>query len=279
MAREKASGSKKSRTASKNGRSGTRGSTRRGADDRYFMPNLSAAIADEYKKRSRAGAASELPGLPSPEDSTIAYEVVEDGNMAQRADSVPSAAEDGAPRPGPARTRAAAKAAAKQAAEQKAALEVQKAKILKELRSIIGKLDVESLSTILEEAHVALYNMEAERINALADEREKQAAKAAGPASIPEEESPAVRIDRSSSGDSYYIGYRNAYPMFSSREMLAMVRFAFGNEDERDGARAIMRWMGQERVDALNELGGPETDLFVAIVRTMKKSFRDPRSR
>ncbi len=266
MAREKAGSKKKTSTA-------------RGAQDKFFIPNLSAALKDEYRRRKKDNSARELP---PPQDSTVSYEIVSgddeaprDGVSAGSARKTAGAKAAAAPASTPAQKRAAAKQAIKEKAEQ----EAQKAKVLKELRSIIGKLDLESLSTILEEAHVALYNMEAERVNAIAEERERRNAQKAG-IKLPEDrDSPTVRIDRSSTGNSYYIGYRRAYPMFDSREMLGMVRIAFGSGDERDAARAIMRWMGQERVDALNELGGPETDLFVAIVRTIKKSFRDPRER
>jgi hypothetical protein len=217
--------------------------------DKVFMDNLSKAIVDEFHKGS-VGAAPVSPMT----------------REAPKAETKPSAQKAQVPAKGktpPVTKAAAAKAAAAEAAERE--------RLLKELKSLLGKLDVEGLSFLLEQAHIHLYNMEADRINAFREAREEQEG-SVGKAT----QTSRVRVDRSESGASYYIASGQAYPMFTGPEMLALVRLSHGNEDEGDAARALIKWMGRERTDALNELGGADLGLFTELARALKKGFRDP---
>jgi hypothetical protein len=216
--------------------------------DKAFMDNLSKAIKDEYRKA--AGRPTPAEAQPKPEPKTAKAEAKAPASKAR----------------GTAKAKAPAskaKAAAAEAAERE--------RLLKELKALLGKLDVEGLSFLLEQAHIHLYNMEADRINAFREAREEKEGSegGAGPKA-------KIRVDRSESGSSYYIASGSAYPMFTGPEMLALVRLAHGNEDEGDAARALVKWMGRERSDALNELGGGDLGLFTELARALRKGFRAP---
>lgn len=223
---------------------------KRGAEDKVFMKNLSAAVQDEFRKEARAAARAGVMSAP--------------GRLVSPAAPRPAARTRSAEAAKPARSTRAGGTRTSKAAET-----AEKERLLKELRSIIGKLDVEGLSFLLEQAHVHLYNMEVDRINEFRSGREEKEAASSPPA-------PALRIERSESGSSYYIAAGKAYPMFTGPEMLALVRLAHGNEDEGDAARALIKWMGRERSDALNELGGANIAFFTELARALKKGFRDP---
>jgi hypothetical protein len=222
---------------------------KKGPKDKVFMDNLSKAIKDEFHKNSggEAPVASQAKEAPKAEAKPSAQKV--QGSAKGKTPPVTKAA--------------AAKAAAAEAAERE--------RLLKELKPLLGKLDVEGLSFLLEQAHVHLYNMEADRINAFREAQEEQ--EGSGGKAAP---ANRVRVDRSESGSSYYIASGQAYPMFTGPEMLSLVRLAYGNEDESDAARALIKWMNRERSDALNELSGGDVGLFTELARALKKGFRDP---
>lgn len=224
---------------------------KRAPKDKAFMDNLSKAIKDEFHKAAARPAPAEA--RPRPEAAKA-----EAGAPARKAS-------------GPAKPKAATRGKASAAKTGAAAEAAERERLLKELKSLLGSLDVEGLSFLLEQAHVHLYNMEADRINAFREAREEKE----GPAGKMAQTS-RVRVDRSESGSSYYIASGSAYPMFTGPEMLALVRLAHGNEDEGDAARALVKWMGRERSDALNELGGGNLDLFTELARVLRKGFRAP---
>jgi hypothetical protein len=228
--------------------------------DKAFMDNLSKAIKDEYHKASGRPAPAEA--RPTAEPKTVKAEAKTPARKA------PSPAKP----KGATATKASAKATSAASTAAAAATEAaERERLLRELKSLLGKLDVEGLSFLLEQAHVHLYNMEADRINAFREAREEKEGSEGGAAP-----NAKIRVDRSESGSSYYIASGSAYPMFTGPEMLALVRLAHGNEDEGDAARALIKWMGRERGDALNELGGGDLGLFTELARTLRKSFRAP---
>lgn len=222
--------------------------------DKSFMKNLGSAIKEEARKKSRAG-------LP-------AYSLGNgDGASDEAARPARSAPGTSTAKTGAGTTAAPGRGAAK--AARPAGAEEAKAQLLKELKAILGKLDAEGLAFLLEQARVHLYNMEAERLDAIRG-------------SLPDVEtrpgaSPGLRIERSESGSSYYVVLNGAYTMFTTTEMAALVHIAHGNEDDNDAGKGLENWFKRERTDALSELwrpvksGHPLAPLAMVIKKTFKK--------
>jgi len=245
---------------------------KKAAVDKAFVKNLGDAMKEEARRKSRKG----LPAFPlAAQDGAAAGEAeAESGETAGPEDAsgrrAVAAAKEGK-QAGSGGTAKAAKAAS--AAQAKAAEEA-KAQLLKELKAILGKLDAEGLAFLLEQARVHLYNMEADRLDALRDSLAAGASPTARPAAS------ALRIERSESGSSYYVVQNGAYIMFSPPEMAMLARLAHGNVDDYDAAQALSKWLEKERSDALSELWRPVQSghPLAALVAVLRKTFKKPGS-
>jgi len=238
--------------------------------DKAFVKNLGDAMKEEARRKSRKG----LPAFPLAErDGTVTDEAeAESVAAAGRKDSpkrtaVAAAKEEkqASPKGKPKETKAVREAQAKAAEEAKAQL-------LKELKAILGKLDAEGLAFLLEQARVHLYNMEADRLDALRDSMAATSSAAGKPAASP------LRIERSESGSSYYVVQNGAYIMFSPPEMAMLARLAHGNADDYDAAQALAKWLEKERSDALSELWRPVQSghPLAGLVAVLRKTFKKP---
>jgi hypothetical protein len=225
------------------------------AADRVFMKNLSKAVKEEAAKKAQAPKAS------APKASS-------DGEK-KAATAKPAGKKASAPKPKPvggSKTGATPRGSMPSTAKGNA----EKAALAKELRSLLGKLDADGLSFLLEQARVHLYNMEAERLDRL------RAGLGGGGDAAPQQ--PSLRIERSESGSSYYIIRNNAYTMFTSEEMLALVRIGHSYTVDGEAAKALEGWMERERRDALSELyrPNPNEHPFCELARVIRKTFKAP---
>ena len=243
---------------------------KKAAVDKAFVKNLGDAMKEEARRKSRKG----LPAFPlaARDGPAVDDGGEEPGTAAARGDSprrrAAAAAKEekqASPKAKPKATKAAREAQAKAADEAKAQL-------LKDLKAILGKLDAEGLAFLLEQARVHLYNMEADRLDALRDSMAAGASGTGKPAASP------LRIERSESGSSYYVVQNGAYIMFSPPEMAMMARLAHGNADDNDACQALSKWLEKERSDALSELWRPVQSghPLAALVAVLRKTFKKP---
>jgi hypothetical protein len=239
---------------------------KKAAVDKAFVKNLGDAMKEEARKKSRKG----LPAFPlaARDGSVSGGAEAKAGAVARRKDSPKRTAV--AKEKKEAKSRGSAKAARAAGETQAKATDEAKAQLLKELKAILGKLDAEGLAFLLEQARVHLYNMEADRLDALKDSM-AGSAPAAGKAA-------ALRVERSQSGSSYYVVQNGAYIMFSPPEMAMMARLAHGNADDYDAAQALAKWLEKERSDALSELWRPVQSghPLAPLVAVLRKTFKKP---
>lgn len=156
-----------------------------------------------------------------------------------------------------------------------------KAALLKELTSLLKELDEEGLEFLLEQAHVHRYNMEVERLNEAEEHRAVSRSPKKGKVAArgaPPTRSAALKIERSKDGETYHVVSGGRYKMFSSDEMLALVRIAHANPLAVEAGRGLYRWMARERTDALADLGiaSPSDPDLGALADLLKSSFAKP---
>jgi len=142
-------------------------------------------------------------------------------------------------------------------------------KALTELLALLQELDDEGVAFLLEQARVHRYNMEVERLNAIADRA------AEGEPRTPVAERSALRLERSADGSTYHIVSGPAWKMFTAEEIAALVRIARSDDTESERARRTRSWFARERKDVLVDLGldGPSIGLALDIVRLLRKTF------
>ncbi|NLJ45442.1 MAG: hypothetical protein GX430_02645 [Treponema sp.] len=247
-----------------------------GKPDPKFLDRLSKALRDEI---DGAGPSAENTAAararPAPEPAPVA--------PARQPGRASVMEEPASPNSGSPPRRAGTSAAARGPGKSR------KAALLKELKSILEELDEEGLDFLLEQAHIHRYNMEVERLNEAEERREASRSEASagrpgkgpaaggrGPARL-----PSFRIERSRDGQTYHIVSGGRYKMFSAEEMLALVRIAHANPDQKEAGRGLYRWMSRERTDALADLGfaGPSDPGLGALAALIRSSFAAPPKR
>jgi hypothetical protein len=154
------------------------------------------------------------------------------------------------------------KKTAKKALAKNPALEV--------LHAILPELDNEGISFLLEQAKVHRYNMEAERLNALAEKLGPKEPGAAGSA-----KAGALRIERSADGSTYHIVAGGDWKMFTAEEMAALVRISRSGEGEEEISRRLRTWFARERRDVYLDLGldGPSVGMAKDLGKLILATF------
>lgn len=142
--------------------------------------------------------------------------------------------------------------------------------LVKELRSLIPRLDAEGLQFLIEQAQVHLYNMQAAELN-----KAITGATPAG-ASKPAKQSENIRIEGSGSGSSFYMFYHGQSVMFSRDEIIGLVKIASGPGTALEIAERLFNWFDRERADIFALI--PMNDYFDGrlkkIAQVIKKNFK-----
>jgi len=174
--------------------------------------------------------------------------------------------------------KTATKAPAKKAAPVK---KTSASKARAELLALLPELDEEGVAFLLEQARVHRYNMEVDRLNAIADRaaEDDEPDASGGTGRAPVAERSALRLERSKDGSTYHIVCGSVWKMFTAEEIASLVRIARSDDTESERARRVRSWFARERKDVLVDLGldGPSIGLALDIVRLFRKSF-PPRS-
>ena len=159
----------------------------------------------------------------------------------------------------------------KPAAKRRAAA---KSLALEELLALLPELDEEGIVFLLEQAKVHRYNMEAERLNALAEKL-----RPVQPGGAAQAQASVLRIERSADGSTYHIVAGGDWKMFTAEEMAALVRITRCGEGEEEISRRLRAWFARERRDVYLDLGldGPSIGLSKDIGKLILATF-PPRS-
>ncbi|HAE21945.1 MAG TPA: hypothetical protein DCG47_06425 [Spirochaetaceae bacterium] len=156
-----------------------------------------------------------------------------------------------------------------------------------ELSSLLPELDEEGLAFLIEQARVHLYNMKLSELEEAADSIERSSATRAGVAAsgakrkgtggnaAATKKPPLLEIKAASDGSSYHLVYEGKWKLFSSEEMMALVRIARAQAPAPELAARLHRWLKAERSDFFHDLpvGGPSDPLLVSLAALLKKTF------
>jgi hypothetical protein len=166
------------------------------------------------------------------------------------------------------------------AAKKKAGKGGGHAELAAELTSLLPELDEEGLAFLIEQARVHLYNMKLAELEDAAESLERSAKRAGAAAKAGAKPSGArqaakLEIKAASDGSSYHIVYEGKWKLFSSEEMMALVRIARAEAPAPELAARLHRWLKAERSDFFHDLpvGGPSDPLLVALAGLLKKTF------
>jgi len=237
--------------------------------DPAFMKNLEAAIAEEYAKSG--GAAGGSKTRPAATTAAPAKSAPAKVTPAKAAPKAKSAA---APK---------TKAAAALKSGRKGSRSDGREALAEELSSLIPDLDAEGLAFLIEQARVHLYNMRVADLEQAAAEAERASTRAhstgslrsagssrsAGPAGTASDD---FSIQSASDGSAYDLVYQGKWKMFTSDEMLAMVRIVSSKDPVAQLTGRLYRWLLAERSDVIKDiplagLADPKLKKLVAILR------------
>ena len=123
--------------------------------------------------------------------------------------------------------KAAPKAAGKKPAPARAAAR-SKARI--ELLALLPELDEEGIAFLLEQARVHRYNMEVDRLNAIADRaaEDDEPDAPGGSSRAPVAARSALRLERSKDGSTYHIVCGPVWKMFTAEEIASFCSLNYG---------------------------------------------------
>jgi hypothetical protein len=154
---------------------------------------------------------------------------------------------------------------------------VKKNAVLEELLALLPELDDEGIAFLLEQARVHRYNMEADRLNAIAERA--AAADVSPPSRGAATGASALRIERSADGSTYHLVAGGDWKMFTAEEMAAMVRITRSGEGGEETAGRLRAWLARERRDVFLDLGldGPSIGMARDLAALILKTF-PPRS-
>ncbi len=155
-----------------------------------------------------------------------------------------------------------------------------------ELSSLLPELDEEGLAFLIEQARVHLYNMKLAELEAAADSLERSSAARAGASAASAGSKPKkkaggaaraapLEIKAASDGSSYHIVHEGKWKLFSSEEMMALVRIARAQAPIPELAGRLHRWLKAERSDFFQDLPvrGPSDPLLSGLVSLLRKTF------
>lgn len=151
--------------------------------------------------------------------------------------------------------------------------------LAEELVSLVPGLDAEGLAFLIEQARVHLYNMKVQDLEAAAVEAESASARAGkiasakgGPSRSAAAGPDVFTIQAASDGSAYDLVWQGKWKMFTSDEMLAMVRIASNKDPAAQVGGRLYRWFLAERADVLHDipfsgLADPKLKALVALLR------------
>jgi hypothetical protein len=147
-----------------------------------------------------------------------------------------------------------------------------------ELVSLIPELDAEGLAFLIEQARVHLYNMRVVELDAAAVAAENVASAKRGASRTGHGTAAGVddfTIQASSDGSTYDLVWQGKWKMFTSDEMLAMVRITSNKDTAAEVGGRLYRWFLAERSDVLQDIpfSGLADPKLKAIVALLRKTF------
>jgi len=154
--------------------------------------------------------------------------------------------------------------------------------LIKELRSLIPKLDSPGLAFLAKQARVLLYNIQVEELNKaakavnVASKHSNSIAKKSSVREKPNSAKESMSIQGTKNNSNYFLRYQNKSSIFSREEMTSIVKIANGKGTDLEIRSRLYNWFDRERKDILAAI--PITDKFddqlKILVTVIKKTFK-----
>jgi hypothetical protein len=161
------------------------------------------------------------------------------------------------------------------AASQKKGSSAQRARLERELKAYVAKIDEEGLIFLLKQAHVILHNMEVDKINReiveLEGTKQKGKSKTAGTVVS----RSLVEIKPSSDNKSFIIVFDNSRKIFDLQEMRRIVAICQAARSDIDASSRLYAWFSQNRKDVLGDvgIGSARHPVLPELYRLVKRTY------
>ncbi|MCL2801610.1 MAG: hypothetical protein FWD28_07630 [Treponema sp.] len=156
--------------------------------------------------------------------------------------------------------------------------------LTKELKGLIPKLDEEGLAFLVKQAHVHLYNMQVDALNqTIINDVQRKNASAGKTKTTKTVKTVKTSgnngfsdIKISETGSGYHLLCNNTWIAFTSGEVTAMVKIAYGEGTDLEVRGRLHAWLNRERNDLLNAAGiaNKFDDKLKTLVSLLKKNFK-----
>ncbi len=152
----------------------------------------------------------------------------------------------------------------------------ERARLEKELKAKIAKIDDEGLVFLLKQAHVILHNLEVDKINREIDRFESTRKKEKPGKVVKGATVAAAEIKPGADGKSFIIVLNNARKIFNLPEMRKMVAICEYARGESDASAKLYSWFSQNRGDVLGDagIGNPRNPTLALLYKVIKSKYK-----
>jgi hypothetical protein len=144
--------------------------------------------------------------------------------------------------------------------------------LAKELKTLIPKLDEEGLAFLVKQAHVHLYNMQADALNQTMIRDEQRRRKTAQKSQKTTKISGFSDIKYSNVGTGCHILYNNQWISFTSSEIINMKKIANSEGADIEIKGRLYNWLARERGDLLvtASISDKFDDKLISLINLLK---------
>lgn len=168
-------------------------------------------------------------------------------------------------------------------AEEEPAPDIDRKKVLKDLRALLPKIDDEGLSFLLRQAKVLVHNNKIDKLNEEIDELNVERSKAGKKKSAQKGKKKGagksgifIDIEDRPNTSSFILKTPDTRKILNRAELRAVAKICHANPDAPSGASALYRWLKKERSDILSDarIRDPHSPLLADLYHLVKGRYK-----